>query len=166
MAQGIADATHFYIRHGLAQRRLQALLETQLDVLHKWQAMIEVYLATQLHVLAGMGYATDEHGLTQYAQDLQALIVVAPDEDMDGITATRRETWRELVATAFGFAADDIPNLSIVQARDLMHKVSSKMVEPELLMMIQTQTATITGMCQIIGSLSVDDDSARTVGPY
>ena len=156
MAQGIADATHFYIRHGLAQRRLQALAQDSTNnasVLNQWQAMIEIYLATQLHVLAGMGYADtgnnpQEHGLAQYAHDLTTLLADTDDDTRDAIIASRRESWRELVATAFGFDAEaDIPVLSVVQARELMHAVSSRMVQPELLLMVQQQTAKLSGAC-------------------
>lgn len=163
MAQGISDVTHFYIRHGLAQRRLQALAQehsstpNEGSVLQQWQSMIEIYLATQLHVLAGMGYASNEgtgisaanlqeHGLTKYAHDLASLLAETDEATRDAIVATRRESWRELVATAFGFDAEkDIPTLNVMEARELMHAVSSRMVEPDLLLMIQSQTAKVSG---------------------
>ncbi|GKY94221.1 hypothetical protein MPSEU_000387900 [Mayamaea pseudoterrestris] len=156
MALGIADATQFFIRYGLAQRRLQALADSQdasapsSSVLGQWQTMIEIYLATQLHVLAGMGYAdttngnAQELGLTKYAQDLSSLLERTDDATRDAIVSTRRETWRELVGAAYGFDADnDIPTLSIVQAREMMHAVSSRMVEPDLLLAVQSQTAKV-----------------------
>lgn len=147
MAEGIADVTHFYIRHGLAQRRLQTLAQQQpnLSVLEQWQAMIEIFLATQVHVIAGMGYDTDEKGLTQYARDLATLLQETDDAVREAITDTRRDTWRELVATCYNFNVDDIPTLTIAQARELMHTVSAKMVEPDMLLVIQSQTAKISG---------------------
>jgi hypothetical protein len=74
------------------------------------------------------------------------LLTEKDDATRDAIVATRRETWRELVATAYGFDAEtDIPTLSIVEARELMHAVSSRMVEPDLLLAVQSQTAKING---------------------
>jgi hypothetical protein len=59
----------------------------------------------------------------------------------------RRDTWRELVATCFGLEVNEIPTLSIADARNVMHKVSTKMIDPETLLAIQTRTAKIEGLC-------------------
>jgi hypothetical protein len=146
MAHGIAEATHFYIRHGLSNRRLQALSQrTDLPVVEQWQKMMEIFLTTQVHVLAGMGYGASEQGLTQYAQDLSTCLSEADDETSEELRDVRRETWRELVAACFDLELHDIPALSIVDARNLMHKVSSKMVEPNILAEIQAKTSEISG---------------------
>jgi hypothetical protein len=147
MAEGIAETTKFYVRHGLAHRRLRALAVADttetLTVVQKWQCMMEIFLTTQVHVIAGMGYTPDEQGLTQYAHALQQCIQdEALDETMQELFAElRRDTWRELVATAFDLNVADIPVLSIVDARNIMHKVSSKMMEPSVLLEIQNKTA-------------------------
>jgi hypothetical protein len=144
MAEGIALATKFYVRHGLSRQRLVALAaDTETPVVQKWQRMMEIFLTTQVHVIAGLGYTADEQGLTLYAQALAKCIQEECDETMQELFAElRRDTWRELVATAFNLnAATDIPVLSIVDARNIMHKVSSKMMEPSVLLEIQTKTA-------------------------
>jgi hypothetical protein len=146
MAHGIAEATHFYIRHGLSNRRLQALSQrTDLPVVEQWQKMMEIFLTTQVHVLAGMGYGASEQGLTQYAQDLAACLSEADDETSEELRDVRRETWRELVSACFDLELHEIPTLSIVDARNLMHKVSSKMVEPQILQEIEAKTSQISG---------------------
>lgn len=142
MAEGIADATQFYVRHGVAKQRLESLSkQTDLPAVVKWQKMMEVFLTTQVHVIAGLGYSTDEQGLTKYAQDLAQCLQEADDTMRDLLTELRRDTWRELVSTAFELQLDQMKSLSIVDARNLMHKVSSKMVDPDVLAEIQARCA-------------------------
>jgi len=134
MAEGIADATQFYIKYGISNQRLRAIAQDDtMQVVVKWQKMMEVFLTTQVHVIAGMGYSADEQGLTKYAQDLGQCIQNADETMRELFTEIRRDTWRELVATCFNVEASDIPTLEIVEARNLMHKVSARMIEPEVL---------------------------------
>jgi hypothetical protein len=105
--------------------------------------MMEIFLTTQVHVIAGMGYGADDKGLTKYAQDLSKCVSEADETMRDLFSEVRRDTWRELVATAFDIKVEEIPVLSIVDARNTMHKVSSKMMEPDILLEIQTKTAKI-----------------------
>jgi hypothetical protein len=54
MAEGIADATQFYVRHGISNQRLRAMAKDDaMPVVVKWQKMMEVFLTTQVHVIAG-----------------------------------------------------------------------------------------------------------------
>lgn len=95
--------------------------------------------------MTGLGYAADEEGLTKFAQDLAQCITKA-DPDLQALySSVRRDTWRELVATAFDVDVNEIPSITIVDARNIMHKVSSKMVDPAVLLEIQTNTAKISG---------------------
>lgn len=50
-----------------------------------------------------------------------------------------------MVATAFDLHPTDIPTLSIVDARNIMHKVSSKMIEPSILQEIETRAQNVLG---------------------
>jgi hypothetical protein len=144
MAEGIGDATQFYVRHGISNQRLRAMSkDDSMPIVVKWQKMMEVFLTTQVHVIAGLGYSADEQGLTQYAQDLANCINNTDDTMRALFTEVRRDTWRELVATCFDLKVDEIKTLDIVEARSLMHKVSSRMIEPEVLQRIQKSCATI-----------------------
>jgi hypothetical protein len=145
MAEGIVDATHFYIRHGISGQRLKILADLDLPVVVKWQKMMEIYLTTQVHVTAGLGYSPDDEGLNLYARHLAVCIQTSDSTMKELFTEVRRDTWREVVGTTFHLDAKDIPVLSIVDARNLMHKISSKMIEPDLLVEIQQRTAKITG---------------------
>lgn len=69
----------------------------------------------------------------------------ADEATTEYLQKVRRDTWRELVATCFNLEVDDIPTLSIVDARNLMHKVSTKMIEPDTLMEIQQKASKIQG---------------------
>lgn len=98
---------------------------------------------TQVHVIGSIGYVANEQGLSKYAQDLQACLQKADSDVQQVLTDIRRDTWREMVATAFALDVADIPTLSIVDARNHMHKVASKMMEPSVLLEIQTKTSKI-----------------------
>ena len=57
MAEGIADATQFYIRYGVANQRLKALAaDESLHAVIKWQKLMEIYLYAQVHVIGGRFY--------------------------------------------------------------------------------------------------------------
>eukprot|EP00977_Amphora_coffeiformis_P024926 scaffold17669_cov140-Amphora_coffeaeformis.AAC.1 len=140
MAEGISDATQFYLRHGVSKQRLVTLSrDTELPAVNKWQNMMEIFLTTQVHVIAGLGYDADERGLTKYAQHLSECLQQADDDIRDLFTEIRRDTWRELVAAAFDLQPDELQSVSIVEARNIMHKVSSKMVSPEVLEEIKSR---------------------------
>lgn len=59
MAEGIQDTTLFYLRNGVSHQRLKdlALDDAKLPLVQKWQKMMEIYLSTQVYVLAGLGYS-------------------------------------------------------------------------------------------------------------
>lgn len=144
MAEGIVDATQFYIRHGISHQRLVALAEVEdIPALTRWQKMMEIYLTAQAHVVAGLGYTPDEQGLTQYANSLRECIEQTDLTMQKLFEEVRRDTWREVVGTTFQIDPKEIPVLTIVEARDAMHKLSSKMVDPEILLKLQQKTAKI-----------------------
>jgi len=105
--------------------------------------MLEIFLQTQAHVIAGLGYSPDDKGLMKYAQHLQECLSKLDITMRELLMDIRRDTWRSLVATTYKINPKEIPVLSIVDARNLMHKISSKMIEPDTLIMIQHKTAKI-----------------------
>ena len=79
MARGIAESTQFFLLHGLPYRRLQLLAQDKhMPVVTKWQKMLETFLSTQIHVLAGMGYGASEQGLSQYVLATTVLYRTVP----------------------------------------------------------------------------------------
>ncbi len=68
MAFGIQQANELFINHGLGNQKLAAIGKETGDVetlVSRWQRMMEAYLGTQVHVLAGLGYAPNETGLRE-----------------------------------------------------------------------------------------------------
>jgi len=146
IAEGIATMTQFLLKHGAASQRIKVLAEDlKVPTIAKWQKMMQIFLTTQLHVLASLGYSADEKGLTQYASDLQAYMVGSDDTMQTLMMDSRRETWRTLVAQTFAIDPQEIPTLSIVDARNWMHKVASKMIEPVILQKIADEAGNATG---------------------
>lgn len=144
MAENIQDTTLFYLRHGVSNQRLHALCkDTESPLVLKWQRMMEIYLSTQVFVISGLGYPGNEKGLEEYTRHLQQYIQSCNDDTKEMYRKVGNETWRELLATAFDLNLEQIESLSIVEARNIMHKISSKMQEPEILMKIQKECSKI-----------------------
>lgn len=144
ICEGILSTTQFYIRFGISHQRLQALsTEPGLHLSVKWQKMMEIYLQTQAHVIAGLGYQANEEGLTLYAHQLGQLLQKLDPTLRQLFTDLRRDTWRQVVATTFQINMKDIPVLEIGDARSIMHKISTKMQDPDILLVIQNKTAKI-----------------------
>jgi hypothetical protein len=144
VAEGILDLTRFYCRFGISGQRFQALArEPDLPLIERWQLMMEIYVTTQIHVIAGLGYDSNAEGLNVYALHLAQCLQKVDPTMQQLFLELRRDTWRDIVGTVFKLDPKDIPVISVVDARALMHKVSSKMVEPDILLNIQNRTATI-----------------------
>jgi len=145
MAESITDMTQMYIRYGAANQRLKILAkEKDIPIVFKWQKMMEIFFHAQLHIVNGFGYPGDENGLMQYSQDLANFHENNKAEDfLLLLKNSRRDTWRALVSTTFELDAEEIPNFSIVDARNLMHKVSSRMQAPDVLYQLQQNVSTI-----------------------
>jgi len=154
MAVGIQDSTRLFIRHGLGKQRLVQISESMSDddgddnssIVTKWQQMMEAFLGTQVHILAGLGYTPDEQGLALYNQQLLTFVQTASPELQEELRVKGRDTWREVLITAFNLSKDDplmTTEMNIVDARNVMHKVSQRMQEPEILESIAKKCATI-----------------------
>ena len=66
MAIGCQDAMKLFLKHGLGMQRLKDISSNAGQVntiVPRWQRMMEAFIGTQVHVLAGMGYSPDESGL-------------------------------------------------------------------------------------------------------
>lgn len=150
MAESIQDTTLFYLRHGISNQRLVALSQDQESPLvDKWQRMMEIYLSTQVFVISGLGFSGDETGLQLYTQVLSHYMQGCNDEIKETYRKVGTETWRELLCTAFTMDLEEIKSIPIVDARNIMHKVSSKMQEPNILMKVQKECAKVPSTPEI-----------------
>jgi len=136
------------MRYGLGKQRLEALSVDSGDVktlVPRWQKMMEAFLGTQVHVLAGLGYTTDENGLGLYNQHFASLMQNADPDMQEKLRVSSRDLWRETLTTAFNISMADIKakEMSIVDARNTMHKVSQRMIEPVILETISQKSASL-----------------------
>jgi len=129
-----------FIKHGLGKQKLQQIAAEKynLPLVDRWQKMVATYLETQCHVIAMLGYQPNEIGISMYTQHLtQALQLSSPDVQ-EQLRVAGRDTYRMVLAAGF-----DIPSLledpktkgelSIVDARNMMHKISLRMQDPDVM---------------------------------
>jgi len=148
MADGIQQSNRLILQHGIGKQRLVALAEDpSTPITAKWQRMMEVYLGTQLHVLASLGYDANEQGIMDYTRQLSSFVSSCDSELQEKFRRHGRETWRDMLATTFDLrqliAADGEDELSIVDARNIMHKVSTKLIEPSVLNLVAEKCAKV-----------------------
>jgi hypothetical protein len=116
--------------------------------------MISTYLEAQCHVIALLGYRPDEIGISMYAQHMQKAMAMSPPEDQERLRVAMRDTYRLVLAGAF-----DVPTLledqrsrgelSVVDARNIMHRVSLRMLEPDVLEKVREK-------CDVVSSTAND----------
>ena len=143
IARGIQHGNQLILRHGVGYQRLQ-LLSTQSDLplVRKWQRMMEIYLGAQLHVIAALGYETNEQGIMMYTQQLAHFVQGCDVETQDEFRAMGRDTWRHMLATTFSLNVSDLQEeMSIVDARNTVHKVASRLMEPSILELVAQRCA-------------------------
>jgi hypothetical protein len=117
--------------------------------------MIAIYLETQCRTISLMGYPPDEYGIAQYTQQLQQVMTLSSPLEQEKVRLAGRDTYRLVLSSAF---ATTVPNLmkeyngkkdgrggggelSIVDARNIMHKVSLRMLEKDILEKVSQRCA-------------------------
>jgi len=84
MALGVQNATYLLIKHGLGKKQLIEVAKgargSQDTLVPRWQKMMQAYLGSQVHIIAGLGYSPDEGGVALYNYHLSQLMAMAdPD---------------------------------------------------------------------------------------
>ena len=139
MAIGIQDANQLFLAHGVGQQRLKLLAEDEnTPLVIKWQRMMQIYLGMQLHTVTGLGYSPDEQGIMTYTQQLAQFISTCDPDVQEKFREVGRKTWRDMLASAFDLEEElkqekFQEEMGIVDARNMVHKVASKLVEPIIL---------------------------------
>jgi hypothetical protein len=147
MAKGIQTANHLILKYGVGRQRLKLLSkDNDMPLVIKWQRMMEVYLGAQLHVVAALGYSTDESGIMMYTQQLGQFVGTKCTQDQqEEFRTVGRETWREMLTVAFDLDEELCEKygneLSIVDARNIVHKVASRLIEPNILEEVATRVS-------------------------
>ena len=131
--------------------------------------MIHTYLETQCHVISLLGYKPDENGIALYTQHLSESLKSSEPEVQEKLRVAGRDTYRMVLSGAF-----DIPNLieeqekngemSVVDARNIMHKVSLRMQDPEVLEKVAKRCAsTMQAMNDSVEAQQIEVAAKHTV---
>jgi hypothetical protein len=157
----IQGVMKFYILHGIGKYKLEqiaaaATAATTADssLVERWQRMIAIYLETQCRAISLMGYSPDEYGITRYTQQVQRVMSVSSPSEQEEVRLAGRDTYRLVLSSAFATTVPNLMNehanmkkgggggeLSIVDARNIMHKVSLRMLETEILEKVSKRCA-------------------------
>jgi len=143
MTTGVQDATDMYMRYGIGARALEEVAKhagkESPSLIERWQKMMEAFLGTQVHVLAGLGYSPNEEGMALYNQQLGMLMQTLDPQTQENVRIKGRDTWRLVLSTAFNVPLKEIEEkeMSIVDARNAMHKVSLRMLDPTFLELVK-----------------------------
>ena len=101
--------------------------------------MVATYIETQCHVITLLGYTPDERGIGLYTQHLQQALSSSSPEVQELLRVAGRDTYRMVLGYAFGLPSlmeeddEQREELTVVEARNIMHKVSLRMQSPEVL---------------------------------
>jgi len=138
------DSTALVLRYGLGDIRLKKIsTDDKTPLVTKWQQMMETFLSTQVHVLAGLGYKADETGLQAYNVNLVHYMQEAEPSVQEELRIKGRDNWRIVLSTAFSLDMSDAEELSIVEARNIMHSVSQKMQDERVLAQVKERVKTL-----------------------
>lgn len=145
IAMGIQDSTSLYIRYGVGRQRLTQIAndDAETSLVVKWQQCMESFLGVQVHVLSGLGYTPDESGIGTYNQQLAFFMQDCSPDVQEKFRLRGRDTWREVLGMAFNIDLESIEEISIVDARNIMHKVSERMRDKEILGKVAKKCASI-----------------------
>lgn len=136
---GAQDAMKLFVQHGVGRRKLNDIAadKGKTPLVDRWQKMVATYIETQCHVITLLGYTPDERGIGLYTQHLQQAMASSSPEVQDMLRIAGRDTYRMVLANAFNLPLmeeqESKGELSIVDARNIMHKVSLRMQDPEVL---------------------------------
>mmetsp|Transcript_36008 Transcript_36008/g.77628 ORF Transcript_36008/g.77628 Transcript_36008/m.77628 type:complete len:347 (+) Transcript_36008:58-1098(+) len=140
---GAQDAMKLFIEHGLGKQKLQLIAAEKANdnnspLVSRWQKMIATYLETQCHVISLLGYQPNEQGIALYTQQLTESLRLASPDVQDQLRVAGRDTYRMVLSAAFNLPSlieesKTKGELSVVDARNMMHKVSLRMQDPEVL---------------------------------
>lgn len=170
MAKGIQTANHLILKYGVGRQRLELLSkesESTTPLVVKWQRMMEIYLGAQLHVVAALGYQTDEQGIMMYTQQLAQFVGTKCDPaTQEEFRAVGRDTWREMLTVAFDLDRDMIAEkfgneLSIVDARNIVHKVATALIEPNILEDVATRVSSYSFIIASFNFITASENGMR-----
>lgn len=153
VADGILSTTAFLVEHGVVRQLLDAINKFEDEngspkeknienFVQRWQRMMEVFIGAQVHILTALGYPANERGVQLYNQHLMQLMAQSTPESQEELRVKGRDAWRRVLTHAFGLT-DSAKDVNIEEARNMMHKVSLKMIEPKTLEKIAQRCSSV-----------------------
>ena len=164
---GVQNATLLLIQHGLGKRQLLEVAKgargPQSTLVTRWQKMMQGYLGSQVHILAGLGYSPDENGVALYQYQYNEFMSTADPDTQERLRKLGRDVWRRVLSISFDVPIEQMmkgylsQEMSIVDARNIMFKIAQKMMDPSILDSISKQIANKTAAAT--GSTSSNDEN-------
>ena len=152
-ALGAQSAMQLFIEHGLGKRKLEKIADEKetTTLVDRWQKMVATYLETQCHIIALLGYQPNEQGIALYTQHLSKALQLASPDIQEEIRVGGRDTYRMVLTAAFNLPDLLVDQktkgeLSVVDARNIMHKVSLRMQDPGVLEKVAKKCSTTVAM--------------------
>lgn len=126
---------------------MQLANDESLSLLTKWMKMMNIFCENKELIISNYGYAESDEGLAEYTQDYEELLDTMKDDDKQKqkqeLEDMQNHTWASLVATCFNFDVSDVPALSLEEARNIMYKINTRMIEPGVLVEIEGESRNI-----------------------
>lgn len=146
-----------FMKHGVGHQKLAEIGNESGDVetlVSRWQRMMEAFLGTQVHVLAGLGYAPNEGGLHHYNQHVGEFMQNTDPDTQEELRIGTRDLWRTVLMKAFNVSGEELlkSEMEIVEARKVMHAVAMKMQSPDVL----EKVAKLAGKTPPTGNMQLD----------
>lgn len=164
---GVQNATLLLIQHGLGKRQLLEVAKgargPQSTLVTRWQKMMQGYLGSQVHILAGLGYSPDENGVALYQYQYNEFMSTADPDTQERLRKLGRDVWRRVLSISFDVPIEQMmkgylsQEMSTVDARNIMFKIAQKMMGPSILESISKQIANKTAAAT--GSTSNDEST-------
>jgi len=145
--QGVQSSLNLILRYGVGEQRLASVRDMEIGIdslVQRWQNMMEIFLGAQVHTIVGLGYSPDEMGLAKYKNDVATFLQSAPPVEQESHRTRERDLWRYVVLTAFGVEPEETAELTIIEARDIMFKVSTTIGESRVLEAVSKRVAGTT----------------------
>jgi len=138
IAFGVQNATKLFLTNGIGHRDLIKIsneYEGPDSLTLRWRRMMETFLGVQVHVIAGLGYPANDEGLALYNQHLVTLLKETNPNDMESLRLAGYQIWKNVLMTTFNIPSSEIrkKKINIIEARNIMHQVSMKMIDPEVI---------------------------------
>lgn len=128
----------------MAYSRTLLAIKTEMTgqpLLDRWQSVVQVFLTSQVHSVVHYGFTPNDDGLKAFMTSYES----AKRSDTSGIIKERSsQAWDVVTDTAFDFTLDPKSMISLDQARQMTHLLSSRMQTEEFLSSAEAAVVRLT----------------------